>query len=702
MAAATIGIVLGSGPATVQAAASPWAKTEHSAVRLISPASGAGDKETLRLGLQFRLKPGWKIYWRSPGDAGVPPSIDWAGSENLRAASILWPLPERFTIFGLTTQVYGKEVVLPLDLTRRDADAPLSLRAEVRYLVCEKICIPYEARLALDLEAGAGEAAPGHAAAIERHAARVPRRLAGAEAAAAPMSVTRARLLRDGERLTVEVLARSRDGFAAPRLLVEGPRPLRFGAARAELADDKRVALFRVPVAVPGSGTAAPKTPKLVLTLADRGQALEQVLSAPVSEGAGGIGLGLLAVLGLAFIGGLILNLMPCVLPVLSIKLLSVVGHGGAEVAAVRRGFLATAAGIVFSFLVLAAGAIAVKALGAGVGWGIQFQSPLFLIFMAAVLVLFAANLFGLFEIPLPGFAGAAAGLGGGKSIGGAFVTGAFATLLATPCSAPFLGTAIGFALSRGWAEILAVFTMLGLGLAAPYLVVAVWPRVATRLPRPGPWMVTLRRVLAVVLLLTAAWLVSVLLALAGPLTAAMATVLLAVAFAALVARRLLPARRWAALGLAALSLLALLAVPKLAAPPPAAGGGALRDAGITWQAFDKVQLLNHVAQGRTVFVDVTADWCLTCKANKALVIDRGAVAARLGGAEVIAMRADWTRPDPRIAAYLAGFGRFGIPFNAVYGPAAPAGIVLSELLSAREVLAALDTAAGAARAEGK
>lgn len=695
--------VLLGGIQAAAAAASPWARTDQSAVRLISPASATGLADTVRLGLQFRLKPGWKIYWRSPGDAGVPPEIDWTGSRNLQGAVIRWPLPERFTIFGLTTMVYGNEVVLPLDIRIKAPGRALALRARVNYLACEKICIPYVARLALDLPPGEGTAAPRHAATIERYARLVPTRLAADAVAGAPVSIAQARFEKAPEGLTLKVLARSRDGFEKPTLLVEGPRPLLFGPARAELSADKSVALFRVAVGLAGKGAVAPDQPLLTLTLADGGRALEQVVRLSRTDAGAGPGLGLMVILGLAFLGGLILNLMPCVLPVLSIKVLAVVGHGGAEAAAVRRGFLATAAGILFSFLVLAAAAIALKSAGALVGWGIQFQAPLFLVAMAAILVLFAANLFGLFEIPLPGFAKQAARAGGGQSLGGAFATGAFATLLATPCSAPFLGTAIGFALSRGPGEILAVFAMLGLGLAVPYLLVAAWPAIATSLPRPGAWMVVMRRVLGGVLLLTAGWLLSVLWVVAGTVAMAAVGALLAGLFAALVLRRAAPGFKAASLGLAAVCLGALLAVPALTgAPAPAGAARAVEDAGITWQPFDKVKLLNHVAQGRVVFVDVTADWCITCKANKALVIDRGAVAARLRGTAVVAMRADWTRPDAKISAYLRSFGRFGIPFNAVYGPAAPAGIVLGELLTQGEVLAAMDTAAAPRLARGQ
>ena len=686
-------MVLFGGIQLAAAASSPWARTDQSAVRLISPLGGFGEAKTIRLGLQFRLKPGWKIYWRSPGDAGVPPEIDWKGSRNLENATIRWPLPERFNIFGLTTMVYGREVVLPLDLRVKASGAELALRARVTYLVCEKICIPYEARLTLDLSPGVGTAAPRHAAVIERYSRQVPRRIVSDAAARAPFSVVRARLLKDKAGVNLEVLARSRDGFAVPDLLVEGPRPFLFGRLRLELSEDNRVALFRAPVGLADKGAVPPDNPLLTLTLTDSGRALEQVVRLSQIKSGRGPGLGFMVILGLAFLGGLILNLMPCVLPVLSMKVLSVVGHGGAEVALVRRGFLATVAGILFSFLVLAGIAIALKSVGAAVGWGIQFQVPLFLIAMSAILVLFAANLFGYFEIPLPGFAGQAPGTG--KGIGGAFATGAFATLLATPCSVPFLGTAIGFALSRGPTEILAVFTMLGLGLAVPYLVVAAWPRMATGLPRPGAWMVVLRQVLGGILLLTVLWLLSVLWVLVSVKVLVAVGALLAGLFAALILRHAASGLRPVAMGLAAACLIAVLAVTALTdAPVSRVAVQATGDSGIPWQPFNKVRLLNHVAEDRVVFVDVTADWCITCKANKALVIDRDAVAQRLRGASVVAMRADWTRPDPKIFSYLRSFGRFGVPFNAVYGPSAPQGIALGELLTEGAVLAAMKAAA--------
>jgi suppressor for copper-sensitivity B len=624
------------------AATSDWARNDHAEVRLI--AGSAAATGALDLGLEFRLKPGWHIYWRAPGDAGLPPTIDWAGSINLQSPAMAWPMPERYSIFGLTTFVYGGRVVLPIDARAADPSAPVRLRARVNYLACEKICVPYEATFALDLAPGLS--APVETAAIGAFRARVPQRKA-ANDARAPLLVTRADFVSDRSGLWLDVLAKSATPLGRPEIMVEGPPALRFGAPRIDIAADRRSVLYRLPAAVIGQGGAVPADPRLTITLADLGTnasllAVEQTVTAD-SRAAAEAGTGLGWILLLALLGGLVLNLMPCVLPVLSLKLLSVVGHGG-ERKAVRRGFLATAAGIVFSFLVLAAGALGLKAAGLAVGWGIQFQSPVFLGFMAVLLTLFALSLFGVIHIPLPGIAGTLAARApqdvtaeGKTSLVGAFATGAFATLLATPCSAPFLGTALGFALTRGAQEIVSVFAVLGLGLAAPYLAVAAFPALAARLPRPGAWMKRLRIGLGVALLATVAWLGSVM---------------------------------WTV-----------------------SGAGAPTRMEANWRPFDKVQLYNLVAEGRVVLVDVTADWCVTCKANKALVLERGPVAAELASGRIVAMRADWTRPDPRITGYLRSFGRFGIPFNAVYGPARPDGLALPEILTESAVLAAFRAA---------
>ncbi len=326
------------------------------------------------------------------------------------------------------------------------------------------------------------------------------------------------------------------------------------------------------------------------------------------------------------------------------------------------------------------------------------FQQPVFLIAMALVVTLFACNLWGLFEVRLPGRIADAASSGGmGDGLAGHFGTGVFATLLATPCTAPFLGTAIGFALTRGAVEIYSVFIALGIGLSLPYLTVAAVPRLATWLPRPGPWMVTLRRILGIALAATALWLITVLAAQTGNSAAIIVSFLLVLLVAVLGLSDRLPRLRrdgaWA--------VVAVLAVMSFLAPTIDSASVTKKQVGATeidWRPFDPAAIPVAVAAGRTVFVDVTADWCLTCKVNKALVLDRGAVREMLSGPNVIAMQADWTRPDPVIAAFLQRFQRYGIPFDVVFGPGAPGGRVLPELLTTGNVLAGLAAAAGARR----
>ena len=389
-----------------------------------------------------------------------------------------------------------------------------------------------------------------------------------------------------------------------------------------------------------------------------------------------------------AILGGLILNLMPCVLPVLSIKLLSVVSYGGREAAGVRFGFLATAAGIVSSMLVIALALLAVKAAGMSVGWGIQFQQPLFLVFMALVVTLFAYNLFGLFEIRLPQrLSDLSLRAGDHPTAGGHFLTGAFATLLATPCSAPFVGTAVGFALSRDAVEILSVFAALGVGLALPYFAVAAFPKLATALPRPGKWMVVLRQILGLALTVTAVWLLTVVAVQIGAEGAYILAAMLVLVGVVLLIRRLPQSR----LGRHAGKMVLVLSVAVLVLPivrMPDTVGPAVAHSG-KWRTFDRAELNRLVAAGKTVFVDVTADWCITCQVNKKIVLDAEPVAGWLSSGNVVAMRADWTRPNKDIANYLASFGRYGIPFNAVYGPDAPNGIALPELLTSNTVIEA-------------
>jgi len=708
--AVAAGVLLLAATGAARAAAGAWWTNDHGKVRLIAESGAAGHASELRAGLQFEMKPGWKIYWRAPGDAGFPPRPNWAGSENVAQVRIDWPAPQRFSVLGLQTLGYHDEVVLPLAVSTFEPGKAVRLRARVPYLTCAEICVPYEAKLALDLPAGPATSTR-EAALIARFAGQVPVRgpdapfaVAGAWADGAP------------GRQMLRLVARAKAPFVSPDVVIEGPPGFRFGAPDVTLGRDPREAVMLAAVTAPAKpardGASADLAgTSLTVTVIDGERAAERRTTAlpgvaamdtarPASATRPETVSVLLSIIGLAVLGGLILNLMPCVLPVLSLKLLAVVGHGGAEDRGpVRRGFLASAAGILTSFLVLGTAAVALKAGGHAAGWGIQFQQPVFLAAMAALVMLFASNLWGLFEFRLPGVvADAAAGVGGhhgAHGLGGHFATGALATLLATPCSAPFLGTAVGFALARGPGEIYAVFAALGVGLALPYLAVALFPAVAAALPRPGHWMITLRRVLGLALAATAAWLLSVLYSQAGAAAAA-AAALPAAAIPALFALRrawpgLRPALLWGGVG--ALGLLAAV-LPARFAVPLTTVAVAEHD-GINWRRFAPGTIASQVAAGRTVFVDITADWCITCQVNKAVVLDNEDMRARLNAPGVVAMRGDWTRPDPAIASFLHRYGRYGIPFNAVFGPGAPEGRVLPELLTTGAVLTALEQARG-------
>ena len=689
-AAATLALAVQIAPALAGAGA--WQKTEFVEARLVSAVDGTGTLADVPLGLELRLKDNWKTYWRSPGDAGLPPALDWQGSQNLKSAAIAYPAPHRFTLLKNQTFGYKEHVVYPL-LARVSAPGKaLALKAKLDVLVCAEICVPQSLDLTFDLPADA--AVPGaEAQLVNRFQSQVP--IADNTGA---LKIGDVKTVQDGARQALEISVEAVEPFTTPDIFAEVEPDASFAAPQVTLSDNGHRATLKLALSadLPAGATLAGRS--VTLTLVDGARAIEH--KTVIAQGAAGGSLAALPLqilmFGFALLGGLILNLMPCVLPVLSLKLMSLVKQGGAPAAHVRANFLATAAGIVFSLLLLAGGLIGLKAAGLGIGWGIQFQQPLFIAAVAVIVALFACNLWGFFEIILPhrlnNFAGAAGGDGSG--IVGNFVIGAFATLLATPCSAPFVGTAVGFALAGGPGQILMIFLALGLGLASPYLAIAAFPSVARYIPRPGMWMIRLRQILGFALAATAVWLVSIL-----PAQIGMAATLAVSALIALMVLALASGTNWPRLpehiGRRAAAVMAVAAIGL-----PLVFGARSTSAGdadtINWVHFDRDQIKSLVSQGKTVFVDVTADWCVVCKSNKTLVTNTQNVSQRISAA-AIPMKADWTSPDAKIAAFLASFGRYGIPLNVVYGPGAPAGILLPELLTADAVLSALDKASGKA-----
>lgn len=421
---------------------------------------------------------------------------------------------------------------------------------------------------------------------------------------------------------------------------------------------------------------------------------------APDSGDGGTPAKGLAGMLLLALAGGLILNAMPCVLPVLSLKVFGMVrsaGHGRSEVV---RGATATALGILVSFWALALAAIAAKSAGAAVGWGVQFQRPGFVAFLAVVVVLFCLNLWGLFEIPLPQRLARLGGTSAREGMAGHFASGLFATLMATPCSAPFLGTAVGFALAQEAPAILAIFTAVGLGMALPYLLLVVAPGTARLLPRPGAWMDTLKGVMGFLLAAAAVWLFYVLSGQVSPeRVAAVQIGLLALSlFLWLRHRHLFTGSRlrWIAEAgvIAAVSLtVGIAAVGTPAAPLAAEASPGL----IAWENWERGRAESLASEGKLVFVDVTADWCFTCKVNERVVLETPEVSEAFEEHGVIPMKADWTNRNDEIGKFLAEHGRYGIPFYLLYQPGQKPKI-FAELLTKDGLIEAVETAAVAQR----
>jgi suppressor for copper-sensitivity B len=640
---------------------------------------------TISAGLHLELGNGWKTYWRSPGEVGFPPSLDWTGSDNVASVEFLWPAPKRFTAFGIENFGYEGDVVFPLQIVLTEGGKPALLNARVDLLVCSDICVPLDFDLTLALGTGND---------IDRTSGElIAAALAGVPVnSSAGISSALAHI--DPGRTTLTIALQSDAAFNQPDIFPELGEGTALGKPEIQRGADGRSLWSAFPILAMSETTW--QVPNITITdgtaraftiTPEISETALPPLFAPnaeipdVSE--------LLWIALVAFLGGLILNAMPCVLPVLSIKISSSLKYTARDRRNIQAGFLAAAAGVMVFMWGLAAALFALQSLGVAVGWGLQFQNPFFLALMIFVLAIFSANLFGLFEIALPSsLQTRLANTGRGTGLGADFFTGLFGAVMATPCSAPFLGTAMAFALAGRGIDIALVFTALGLGLASPYLVIAAAPGMAKALPKPGRWMVWLKSFLGALLVGTALWLIWVMVGVAGPYATFTVTALSAMLVALLSFQ--VPDNRLRAAGSAATVVAAFGATFFLSGGPDRP---AVEKTAISWVTFDRSEIARSVSRGEVVFVDVTADWCLTCKANKAIVLEREPVLSALQGQDVIRMQADWTRPDERILRFLESQDRYGIPFNAVYGPGAPNGIVLSEILNSSSVIEALEGA---------
>ena len=623
--------------------------------------------------LTVELKPGWKTYWRSPGEGGVAPKISWPDGVT---DSWSWPVPSRFDISGMTTQGYHDKVTIPITLDGVRGD---TLDGTLALSTCSNVCLLTDYPLHLDFTQPVDE---GFRSAFAQAMRAVP----GTSGVSADLSAW----LSDGNLV---VTGTTNGKWDNPGIFFD---PLEGDILPGEPVIKHDGNTLRVTVPVTDEWGDKPASLKgkalsFVLTNGDRAQQTTMTVGTTPEETSVVDGIGKMVLF--ALLGGLILNLMPCVLPVMGMKLNSIL-HAGSDGRTIRLRFLATSAGIVTSFMLLAAMVTALKLAGASLGWGIQFQNPWFIGLMVAVTFLFALNLFGVFEMLLPSAAAGRLATAGGTGIGGSFCEGMFATLLATPCSAPFLGTAVAFALGAPLHALWLIFLMLGVGMSLPWLFVALVPKTALLLPKPGRWMNTLKVVLGLMMLASSFWLATLLsLHLGDRLTQVVLLMLVAVTLALFAMKRQTASPLfW--LVVIALSGFGGYQVRGLLNAPPDAS--ALNTAqAIPWQPLSEAAIGQALAQGKRVFVDISADWCVTCKVNEHRVLNQPEIIAALRQPDVVALRGDWSQPSALIAAFLAKRNRYAIPFNAVYGPGLPDGEILSPLLDKRTLVITLNNAKG-------
>jgi thiol:disulfide interchange protein/DsbC/DsbD-like thiol-disulfide interchange protein len=663
----------------------PFARSKQLTPSLVADTTAIVPGKPFTVGVRLEMEPGWHIYWKYPGDSGGAPSVEWQLPEGFKAGPIQWPIPHSRMDDDLLSYIYETDVVLPVKITP-PAQLPageVTLKAHVKWLVCEKLCMPGQGDVELKMAAG-GDAAPANADLFAKWRARLPKesappfrahwdlgkpdqfslRIDGAPAGAmleffplppegaTPGHPSIGEPAADGSRaITVPISSGGAPNLAWRGVVVmakpDGEREgwllkaQDAGAATQSSVNPAKPATAS-PAAVPGAPAAAP----------------------PFS--AGGLALKLLA----AFLGGLIMNVMPCVLPVIALKIFGFVHQAGEAPGRVFRLGLAFNAGVFAFFLCLAA---AVARLKTAFNFGYQFQNPYILAGLIALVFVFGLSLIGVFELTLTsGAASKLSELSGREGYGGAFLHGMFTTLLGTSCTAPFLGTSLGFAVTQSTPVIFLLFIAIAAGMSLPYLLLTAHPGWMRFLPKPGVWMERLKQLMGFAMLAVAVWLFGVL-GLRGPqVVVGMSWFLLSLGLASWI---------FGLMHGPIFTRLTVILLPiagywfflhgKLATPFVSPGGALQNElGGIAWEPFSEKRLADALAKGEPVFVDFTAAWCVNCHVYEAAVVETEPVRAKFREKKIVALKADWTNTDePVVTRALKSFGRVGVPLYILYRP---------------------------------
>ena len=699
---ATLGLALLMAQAALAAGQSEISDGPHATVTLIAESRTATPDQPLKVALVQKIEKGWHTYWVNPGDSGLPTTIDWSLPAGFAAGDIAWPTPRRIPFGPLISYGYEGQVVLPVSIAvpaNIATGTDVAITGHAAWLVCSNVCVPEEAEIKLVLPAAAGPATPDPAnAAI----------FAAALAQLPTDNPFTAKATFDKDRIRLHVATGD-----AGKLTDVGFYPLDEGVIDNDVAPEITAGRDGVTITLQRLKDSTKPLTALngVLAFHDSSTGEDSSshaikIASPASAGSvtGGAAnaptIGFAAFIEavlLAIAGGIVLNLMPCVLPVLSIKALSLVRHAHTAPREVRLQGLAYAAGVLVSFAVVAGALIALRAAGAEIGWGFQLQSPVFLTIMIYVLFAVGLSLSGVFTVG-DGVAGIGSELADREGYSGSFFTGALATLVATPCTAPFMAAAIGFAITQPWFVSFAVFEAIGVGLALPYVLLAFSPGARRFLPKPGAWMNSFKQVLAFPVYGTAVWLAFVLSSEAGSIgvTAALAGLVL-IAFAAWLYEMVRlgdgTGRRigLAGVAIAVVAALGLVKITDVSGGATVAESGPAEPGGVSWQPFTQARLDAARADGKPVFVDFTADWCITCKVNERVALANQSVKDAFAAQGIVALRGDWTKRDGEITRILEANGRGGVPLYLFYAKGTgdkPA--ILPQILTADGVLQSL------------
>jgi thiol:disulfide interchange protein len=664
--------------------------------------------------IRFQIAPEWHLYWKNPGDAGLAPKAEWTLPDGFSISDVQFPTPRKIVTESAVDYGYDHELVLlatitpPKNPTRSFTSKDFTLKANLTWLVCRESCIPGDATLELNSALLTPQALAGANALIEQTRKKLPEPLANAtltlESATATQKDGKAlltlRFSGDNAKNITDFFPEELSGFIINHTSIRVTN----GTVTMTLtpsSKDSKLTEVKGLVVIGEKGYELSATVKSV----EMGGGL---LHQAFKTGGGEASLSIWLALLFAFIGGVILNVMPCVLPVISLKVMGFVEQAGSGASkSIQHGLMFTL-GVLLSFWALALVAVLLQQAGEQIGWGFQFQSPAFVVVMSVVMFVFGLNLVGVFEVSAPSVSGGVSQTLSRRDAIGSLMNGVLATTLATPCTAPFLGSALGFAFSQPAHIIFAIFTMVGLGLSAPYLILAAKPEWLKFIPKPGEWMNRFKQVMGFFLFATVVWLLSVMGAQLGA-EGVVATVALLLGigiacwaigsfidFSSSTTRK---AMVWS-IAIVIVGLTYYVAFERYLnwrEFDSKVISSAKRESGIQWQTFSLASVEEAVRSGKPVFIDFTADWCFTCKVTEQTVLETEEVQAKINALGVVPVKADWTNRNDEITQLLKKFGRSGVPLYVVF----PAGkldepIVLPEVITKEALIEALEKASPA------